>query len=74
MSSNPPTTAAEFREALGDEYGQFVAVVAININGSRAFNVGDPVPKSHVERGVVEAEQVSKITTKAGQAAVTKES
>jgi hypothetical protein len=67
---NPPTTAAEFREALGEEYGQYVAVVAININGTRAFNVGDPVPVSHVERGVVEPDQVSKVTTKAGQAAV----
>ncbi len=65
-----PMTAAQFREALGDEYGQYVATVAIDINGARAFNVGDPVPASHVERGVVESDQVSKVSTKAGQAAV----
>ena len=65
-----PVTAAQYREALGDEYGQYVAVVAIDINGARAFNVGDPVPVSHVERGVVEAEQVSKRSTKAAQAAL----
>ncbi len=64
-------TAAEYRQALGEEYGQYVAVVDININGARAFNVGDPVPVSHVERGVVESDQVSKRTTKAAQAAVT---
>ena len=65
-----PVTAAQYREVLGEEYGTYVAVAAININGARAFNAGDPVPASHVERGVVEADQVSKISTKAGQAAV----
>ena len=65
-----PLTAAEYRAVLGEEYGQYVAVTDININGARAFNVGDPVPVSHVERGVVEADQVSKRSTKAAQAAV----
>jgi hypothetical protein len=65
-----PLTAAEYRAVLGEEYGQYVAVTEININGARAFNVGDPVPVSHVERGVVEADQVSKRSTKAAQAAV----
>jgi len=51
------------------EYGTYVATVAIDIGGARAFNVGDPVPVSHVDRGVVRAEQVAKTTTKAGQAA-----
>ncbi len=63
-------TAADLRAALGDEYGQYVAAGPIYIGGARAFNEGDPVPASHVERGVVEADQVSKPTTKAGQAAV----
>ncbi len=65
-----PMTAAQFREAVGDEYGQYVATVAIDINGARAFNVGDPVPASHVKAGVVDDGQVSKVSTKAGQAAV----
>jgi len=75
MSS--PTTAAEFREALGKEYGEYVAAVPININGARAFNVGDPVPVSHVERNVVEPDQVKKINTASGRkviAAATQES
>ena len=63
-------TAVELREALGAEYGTYVAAVPIHVNGARAFNVGDPVPVSHVERGVVDLEQVEKVTTKAGQAAV----
>jgi hypothetical protein len=33
----------------------------------RAFNAGDPVPASHVERNVVREDQVKKISTKAGQ-------
>jgi len=61
-------TVAELKEALGVEYGTYVAAVSIDINGARAFNVGDPVPASHVDRGVVEADQVKKLTTKAGQA------
>lgn len=65
-----PVTAAQFREAVGEEYGQYVAVVPIDINGARAFNVGDPVPASHLARGVVDDGQVSKVSTKAGQAAV----
>jgi hypothetical protein len=37
---------------------------------SRAFNEGDPVPVSHVERGVVTRRRRShKTTTKAGRAA-----
>jgi hypothetical protein len=70
VMADTPTTLAQFREALGEEYGQYVAVTTIDINGARAFNVGDPVPVSHVERGVVGADQVKKLSTKAGQAAV----
>lgn len=64
-----PTTAAEYREAQRVEYGTYVAVVAIDINGTRAFNPGDAVPVSHVERGVVAADEVAKTTTKAGKEA-----
>lgn len=62
-------TAAQYAEALGAEYGVYVAVGPIDINGARAFNAGDPVPVSHVERGVVLDEQVSKVSTKSGRAA-----
>lgn len=64
-------TAAQYREALGAEWGTYVATVPIDIDGVRAFNVGDPVPVSHVERdnAPVRADQVSKTTTKAGREA-----
>lgn len=65
-----PLTAADLREALGVEYGHYVAAVAIDLHGARAFNVGDAVPRSHVERGVVTEEQVKSLSTKAGKAIV----
>lgn len=40
------------------EWNTYVAAEPIDINGARAFNIGDAVPKSHVDRGVVRAEQV----------------
>jgi hypothetical protein len=64
-----PVTAAEYREAQGAEYGTYVANQAIEIGGARAFNKGDAVPVSHVERKVVPLDQVSKITTRAGREA-----
>jgi len=67
--SESPTTAAEQQSAIESEYGTFVAVETIFIDGARAFNVGDAVPKSHVAREVVPAESVAKITTKAGREA-----
>ena len=65
-----PITAAQFREALGAEWGTYVAAVEIDINGARAFNPGDAVPVSHVEGAdaPVRADQVKKVSTKAGQA------
>lgn len=71
MADSPtsPTSAAQYREQQGAEYGTYVAAVQIDIDGARAFNEGDPVPVSHVERGVVTADQVTKITTKTGRAA-----
>jgi hypothetical protein len=64
-----PATAVELREAQAKEYGTYVALAAIDIDGARAFNAGDPVPVSHVERGVVAEHQVAKVTTKAGRTA-----
>lgn len=62
--------ATELRKAQEAEYGTYVATEPIDIFGARAFNVGDPVPVGHVERGVVrfggEDSQVAKANTKAG--------
>ena len=69
MTAPNPVTAAERREAQRAEYGTYVAVVPIDINGARAFNPGDAVPVSHVERGVVADHEVAKLTTKAGKEA-----
>ena len=69
MTAPSPATAAEYREAQRAEYGTYVAVVPIDIDGARAFNVGDAVPVSHVERGVVNESEVAKTTTKAGKEA-----
>ena len=67
--SETPTTAAEQQAAIESEYGTYVAVETIFIDGARAFNVGDPVPVSHVSRQDVAAEQVAKTNTKAGREA-----
>lgn len=55
--------------AQAAEYGRYVANKPINIRGARAFNVGDPVPVSHVESGAVSEDDVEKQSTKAGKAA-----
>lgn len=67
--NNPPVTAEQYGEDVVKEYTTYVAVVPINIDGARAFNVGDAVPVSHVTRGVVTDTQVAKTTTKAGREA-----
>lgn len=69
MTAPTPATAAEYAAALAAEYGTYVATVPIEINGGRAFNPGDAVPVSHVDGGVVRADQVAKVTTKAGREA-----
>lgn len=69
---DPFAEAKALRQTQIKEYGQYVAVTPIDILGARAFNVGDPVPVSHVENGVVSAEQVARSTTKAAAAATEK--
>lgn len=62
---------AEFAKAQHDEYNTWVAVDAINIGTARAFNAGDPVPSSTVERlGLEAAGLVAKRSTKAGKEVV----
>lgn len=69
MTTPTPEPAEARQQAIEAEYGMYVAAVAIDFGGARAFNVGDPVPKSHVDRGVVTHDQVAKANTKAGEKA-----
>jgi hypothetical protein len=71
---DPDADAREFVAKQEAEYGEFVAVEPINIGGARAFNPGDPVPKSHVDRGVVSKDQVARRETKAAKAVTEPES
>lgn len=64
-----PTPAERLRQEQEKLYGTYVATQPIDIRGARAFNVGDPVPVSHVERGVVPEDAVAKVSTKAGKQA-----
>lgn len=57
-----PNSAEELRQEQLREYGQYTAAETIFIGGARAFNEGDPVPASHVTRGVVDKSQVTKVT------------
>jgi hypothetical protein len=42
------------------EWNSYVADGPVDIDGVRAFNDGDPVPRSHVERGIVPLAKVRK--------------
>lgn len=63
-----------FRSEQEAEYGEYIAVEAIDVDGVRAFNAGDPVPKSHVTRGVVDKSAVARRDTKAAKAVTGQES
>lgn len=63
-----PVTAEEHRKAVQDEYGTYVCVEAIDLDGVRAFNVGDAVPVSHVKNDLVPASCVAKTSSKAAAA------
>jgi hypothetical protein len=56
-----PQTIDEYKAAQAAEWGKYVAAEPIDIDGVRAFNPGNPVPASHVERGVVSADQVTEV-------------
>lgn len=53
-----PQTAEDRQAEVDREWGQYVATENIFIDGVRAFNEGDAVPASHVERKVVNKDQV----------------
>lgn len=51
---------------MTDPYSKgYVATGPIDIDGGHAFNEGDPVPDSHVSRGVVAKDQVKAHVAKA---------
>lgn len=59
---------AEFAKAQHDEYNTWVATGPIDFGTARAFNTGDAVPASTVERlGLADAGLVAKRSTKAGK-------
>jgi len=58
MTVDPLAEAAVRRQQQIEEYSQYVARDTIVINGAPAFGPGDPVPTSHVERGVVSEDDV----------------
>lgn len=63
---SPEEAIAAQRLALQHDYGQFVCGdVPIDINGARAFNPGDAVPASHVERFPELKQLVEKVATPA---------
>ena len=84
-SPTPPVTAEELRDAQAKEYSVYTALGPIDVHGTRAFNRGDAVPVGHVEQNAtdcpvceatgyanvphVRADQVAKVTTKAGREA-----
>jgi len=65
----PDVTDADLAAAQAEEYGTYIATKPIDIGGARAFNTGDPVPVSHVKRGVVAESDVARTSTKAAKAA-----
>ena len=66
----PPTVLERFQQGQVDEWGVYVAVVAIDIGGARAFNPGAAVPASHVTRGVVSGDPVRERTDEPEEPAV----
>jgi hypothetical protein len=61
-------TAEEFRSQVEREYGRWVAVQDIDINGVPAFRRGDPVPRGHVDGGIVPKDAVVGRDTKTADA------
>lgn len=61
MAEQKIVTAEDYRRHVAEEYGVYEAVEAIFFDNARAFNRGDRVPKSHVERGLVRLDQVRKL-------------
>lgn len=56
-----PVNASDHAAAIAAEYGTYVAIAPIFLNGARAFNAGDPVPAGHIKRGVIAKAQVREV-------------
>jgi len=56
---------ADWQKAQEAEWLVYVAAGVIELDGVRAFNPGDPVPVSHVTRGIVRTDQVLPAAEKA---------
>ena len=63
----PPMSRADYDKAVADEWGVYVAMFPISINGVPAFAAGSAVPTSHVTRNIVDASLVAKQGTAAAQ-------
>ena len=57
-SIQPPTMLEKYQAGQIGEWEAYIASEVIEIDGARAFNPGDAVPASHVERGVITLSQV----------------
>lgn len=71
MVDTPLATA--HAAAIEAEYGKYVAKVAIDVGGARAFNPGDPVPASSVESGSIPRELVVGSNSKTAQSVAEKD-
>lgn len=60
--------AAELLAAQAKNYGEYVAIVPIDINGARAYNPGHAVSSASVNDGTVDKSLVAKVGTKAAEA------
>lgn len=69
-TSEAIVTAEEHRTAIEAEYGEWVAIQDIDIDGVPAFRRGDPVPRGHVNSGSVKKESVARRTTKAASSVI----
>lgn len=58
--ADKPMTLEQHMAALAKEYGTYVAVEEIDIDGVRAFNPGHAVPVSHVSNGLVDKSLVKR--------------
>lgn len=54
-----PGSVAEYMHAQQREWGTYTASRALSVGGVPAFRQGEPVPVSHVERGIVAADDVT---------------
>jgi hypothetical protein len=71
-STQATEPAADLRraEVQRREYGRYRAAGPIRVDGALAFRKGDPVPISHVERGIVARTAVEEFEKGEGPAAI----